>query len=168
MKDNPSHFLDGKGGADKVEGLDTKQFPVETVSWDNAQAFCMKMRENDKEGRNFRLPTEAEWEYSCRTRKQTTFFFGDDPENLGDYAWFWANSGGRTHQVGQKKPNAWGLHDMHGNVWQWCEDEYESRRLFRGGSWFDIATSCRAACRQCRPASDQGPNIGFRVAFSVE
>src|SRR5262245_48256395 len=119
MGQNPSTFAatgHEPDYTDRVRGLDTKPFPVANVSWDMAQAVCKKLRDGDKQKRKFGLPTEAEWEYACRAGTKTAYFFGDDPGKLGDYAWFGDNSEGRTHRVGEKQPNAWGLHDMHGNV----------------------------------------------------
>ncbi len=114
-----------------------KRCPVRWVEWSSARDFCKRMRDNDKQGRQFRLPTEAEWEYACRAGSKTAYSFGDDPGKLGDYAWFADNSDGRPHPVGEKKPNAWGLYDMHGNVWQWCEDYwgpyFYCNRLVFGG-----------------------------------
>ncbi len=130
MGKNPSRFsesnvaVDSKYAKDSVKGLDTKQFPVEFVSWEEAQAYCKKMQDNDIQKRKFRLPSEAEWEYACRAGTTTAFFFGNDEKDCADYAWLGENSKGRTHQVWTKKPNPWGLYDMHGNVWQWCEDYY--------------------------------------------
>jgi len=96
--------------------------PVENVSCKDATEFCKKLSEKTRQA--VRLPTEAEWEYACRAGSKTKFCFGDADEALGDYAWYHANSGGTTHPVGQKKPNAWGLYDMHGNLWEWCSDWY--------------------------------------------
>src|ERR1019366_6733194 len=98
------------------------QNPVETVSWDDAMEFCKKL--SQKTGKTVRLPTEAQWEYACRAGTKTRFSFGDKDEDLGDYAWYEKNSDGKSHPVGQKKPNGLGLYDMHGNVWQWCADWY--------------------------------------------
>ena len=96
--------------------------PVDTVSWSDAMEFCKKL--SVKTGKTATLPTEAQWEYACRAGSETRFGFGDDEADLGDYAWYDKNSDLTTHPVGQKKPNEWGLYDMHGNVWQWCQDWY--------------------------------------------
>ena len=151
--------------------------PVEGISWDDAVAFCRRLSE--KEGREYRLPTEAEWEYACRAGSATAYCFGDDPARLGEYAWYRKNSGEQTHEVGLKKPNAWGLHDMHGNVWEWCQDRYAVHgsspqkdpsgpedgvlRVVRGGSWFDYPLPLRSACRGRNLASNKADDHGFRV-----
>ena len=98
------------------------QNPVETITWFNARDFCKRL--SKLTGKNYRLPTEAEWEYACRAGTETRFSFGDDENQLGDYAWFIDNSDNVTHPVGQKLPNLWGIYDMHGNVWEWCADQY--------------------------------------------
>jgi formylglycine-generating enzyme required for sulfatase activity len=155
--------------------------PVEQVSWDEAVAFCQKASE--KTGRKLRLPTEAEWEYACRAGSKARFSFGDDDRQLGDYAWFQANSSNSSHPVGQKKPNAWGLHDMHGNVGEWCLDWHGSyvdapqkdpagprfgqSRAVRGASWVNDPALCRTAYRDVGPPGDRG-HIGFRVVVDPE
>ena len=147
----------------KYKGADN---PVENVSWDDAVEFCRKLSELPAEkaaGNVYRLPTEAEWEYACRAGTTTKYSFGDDESKLGDYGWFSENSGTKPHPVGGKKPNAWGLYDMYGNVWEWCQDLYGdypsgtvtdrtgaaqgSYRVGRGGGWLDPAEVCRSAFR---------------------
>lgn len=110
MGNNPSYF---KG----------ENNPVECVSWNDAQEFIKKLNDEDTEY-TYRLPTEAEWEYCARGGTTTAYHFSDSPKDLGDYAWFYDNSGGTTHPVGEKKPNQYGLYDMLGNVWEWCQDVY--------------------------------------------
>jgi formylglycine-generating enzyme required for sulfatase activity len=174
MGSNPSNFKDDSG-----------LLPVETVSWQDAQEFCAKLSDLTDEkqaGRQYRLPTEAEWEYACRAGTQTKFSFGEDDKDRGEYAWFSGNSGGATHPIGQKKPNEWGLFDMHGNVWEWCADDLRgytsaptadlvgsavaSARSLRGGSWFIDGRLCGSAFRgRCRPG-DRYLFLGFRVARS--
>ena len=140
--------------------------PVENVCWDDAIAFCKKLTELENEqfgSARYRLPTEAEWEYACRAGSKTRYSFGDDPASLGEFAWYGRNSDGRTHPVGQKRPNAFELHDMHGNVWEWCQDGYNESyygqspgadppgpsqaafRVFRGGSWYGSPLIARSA-----------------------
>jgi formylglycine-generating enzyme required for sulfatase activity len=162
-------------------------------------------------GKTYRLPTEAEWEYACRAGTTTRFYFGDDASKLGDYGWYGNNSGkqvidaariwqevgmdwdkyqkrliansNQTHPVGQKKPNAWGLYDMSGNVWEWCEDSWhdnyigaptdgsawlkngnDNRSPFRGGSWGSLPNYCRSAIRIDDYRRDnRNFNVGFRV-----
>jgi formylglycine-generating enzyme required for sulfatase activity len=141
MGNNPSHF--------KNNPLN----PVENVSWDDAQAFCQKLSEIT--GKNYRLPAEAEWEYACRA--------GTTSDYYGDYAWYKGNSQQTTHPVGQKKPNAWGLYDMRGNVWEWCQQV-----VIRGGSWGTDPLNFRSALRidYIRRGSRRDHrygNFGFRV-----
>jgi formylglycine-generating enzyme required for sulfatase activity len=153
---------------------------VENVSWNDAQEFIKRL--NGKEGKTYRLPTEAEWEYACCAGSTSRYCFGDDIGKLSEYAWYDKNSGGRTHPVGTKKPNDWGLYDMHGNVWEWCEDWYSdyssgkvtnpvgpesgSGRVYRGGGWDDYARGCRSASRDGDVPADRNDGIGFRLSFS--
>ncbi len=166
MGNNPSKF---KGA----------NLPVERVSWEDAVEFCREL--SLKEGQTYRLPTEAEWEYTCRAGSMTAYCFGDDASWLGQYAWYGPNSGWKTNPVGKKRPNAWGLYDMHGNVWEWCQDwhgDYPSEdvtdptgpkegsaRVIRGGSWFNLEWYCRSAYRSWRRPSNRNHYLGFRVAL---
>jgi formylglycine-generating enzyme required for sulfatase activity len=164
MGNNPSYF----------KGPD---LPVESVSWDEVQDFIAKL--NQMLGtNNLRLPTEAEWEYACRAG--TT---GARYRELDKIAWYDDNSGGKTHPVGKKAPNAWGLYDMLGNVWEWCQDWYGaypfgsvtdptgfltgSIRVNRGGSWYYNARYVRAAIRGCDVPRARYGALGFRLARSV-
>jgi formylglycine-generating enzyme required for sulfatase activity/serine/threonine protein kinase len=164
----------------KFKGL---QNPVQTVSWNDAVEFCRKLSElpaEKKAGYVYRLPTEAEWEYACRAGTTTTYSFGDSDSELGEYAWYRDNSGNTTHPVGKKKPNAWGLYDMHGNVFEWCQDWYGNYpsgsvtdptgaasgrgRVLRGGS-FDFQTSLvRSAYRDYVLPGFRLYTVGFRPA----
>ena len=174
MNDNPSEFKDC--GA---------KCPVERVSWDYTQKFIKKL--NDIENTDkYRLPSEAEWEYACRAGTTTEFSFGDDAGQLGEYAWFSKNSDDKTHPVGGRKPNPWGLYDMHGNVWEWVADDWHigyngapadgsawidkqrgTGRVIRGGGWYDDARSCGSATRLGTTPDDRITDIGFRIARSV-
>ena len=137
------------------------QNPVESVYWEDAQAFCQKL--SQIAGKTYRLPAEAEWEYACRAGTTTGYCFGDDYCQLGEYAWYIDNSQGTTHPVGQKKPNTWGLYDMHGNVWEWCQ-----KAVMRGGSWGSDPDICRSAFRYYDIRRIyRSSNDGFRVACSI-
>jgi len=168
MGNNPSHF----------KGRDN---PVDQVSWNDCQEFLTRLcgMEEVPEG-TYRLPTEAEWEYACRAGSKTKFHFGDDASRLGEYAWSRENSNKQTHPVGEKTPNAWGLYDMHGNVWEWCQSLYKrypyraddgredlsagGGRVLRGGSWFNAARYCRSANRDHDlPTYRYDYYFGFRV-----
>ena len=150
-------------------------WPATHVSWDDVTEFCQKLTDGERNaGRlperwTYRLPTEAEWEYACRAGSQTRFSFGDREEDLLNYAWIAANTvdEGKNHPqtVGQKRPNAWGLCDMHGNVWEWCLDSYDSMKSFRGGCWSNIAWWCRSADRNALPQKSSNDMLGFRIAL---
>jgi formylglycine-generating enzyme required for sulfatase activity len=151
--------------------------PVVSVSWSDALAFCEWL--SSKEGKKYRLPTEAEWEYACRAGSRTAYAFGDDPNQLGEYAWFEDNSQERTHRVGTKKPNAWGLYDMAGNVYEWCGDGYAAypaadavdpknnptlkTHVLRGGAWDKDSEECRAGDRT--ESQKRNENVGFRIVL---
>jgi formylglycine-generating enzyme required for sulfatase activity len=172
MGNNPSGFQDC--------GDDC---PVEEVSWDDAQEFLGNLNRMEQTN-TYRLPTEAEWEYACRAGSTTRFCCGDEEAELQDYAWYDENSEKKTHPVGQKQPNAWGLYDMHGNVWEWCQDWYRKysvgpvtnprgpdtgeRRVLRGGSWNGIARNLRSAGRNDGNPGYRNSFIGFRVARTVK
>ncbi len=171
MGENPSYFKGAKN-------------PVETVSWDDAVEFCKKL--SKKTGKTVTLPSEAQWEYACRAGSKTRFSYGDNDDNMGDYAWYSKNSDNTTHPVGQKKPNQWGLYDMHGNVWQWCSDWYADdysnanekdptgpasgeSRVQRGSSWHYTPWGCRSAFRsRIIPGGRDDLDIGgFRVVVAA-
>ncbi len=170
MGNNPSFFNGPKN-------------PVETVSWKDCQEFLGKL--NGKFGAGlgkFQLPTEAQWEYACRAGSTTKYCFGDDDSQLGQYAWYQANSESKPHPVGEKKPNAWGLYDMHGNVWEWCQDCFDEytksatddpvgppggfRRVYRGGCWHYPARYCRSAFRPHLGRMLRCSYLGFRVSLA--
>jgi formylglycine-generating enzyme required for sulfatase activity len=131
--------------------------PVENVTWDNAVEFCRKLSE--KTGKAVRLPTEAEWEYACRAGSKTRYSFGDSDSALGNYVWYGANSGGKLHPVGQKKPNAYGLYDMHGNVFEWCADWYDS---YPSGASTDPYEAGRGSMRIPTGAGAPAATAAFR------
>jgi formylglycine-generating enzyme required for sulfatase activity len=157
--------------------------PVDTVSWIDAHEFCLRL--SKMENRPYRLPTEAEWEYACRAGTTTDYYWGNKPDDR--YAWTEHNSSYIVHDVGTRLPNAWGLHDMSGNVWEWCADMYvdysrrrtsqngpkrlsnEPFRVLRGGSWYDVLgglTMCRSTSRTGGPqVSRLGHHVGFRIVL---
>jgi formylglycine-generating enzyme required for sulfatase activity len=168
MNSNPSDFKGPKN-------------PVENVSWDDCQVFLSKLSEKSAAGGGkFQLPSEAQWEYACRAGSTTPYCFGDEESGLGEYAWYGENSGSKTHRVGEKKPNAFGLYDLHGNVWEWCQDccDYaqsvtddptgppgHSLRVYRGGHWGDPAKICRSAKRILSEPAIRGNYLGLRVCL---
>ena len=176
MGGNPSKF--------KNAGRDA---PVEQVSWDDAMQFCRKLTERERqaghlpEGHEYTLPTEAQWEYACRAGTTGPFAGNGDLDSMG---WYNQNSGNTTHPVAQKQPNAWGLYDMHGNVWEWCRDWYGhypggsvtdptgpssgSDRVLRGGSWYSGAAYCRSADRYWFSPGDRYIILGFRLALAPQ
>jgi formylglycine-generating enzyme required for sulfatase activity len=169
----------------KMAGKDTSRYPVEWVTWNECVEFCRKLSAIPAEraaGRVYRLPTEAKWEYACRAGTTTQWYCGGDESRTADAAWSWWNAGGMTHPVGEKKPNAWGLYDMHGNAYQWCGDWFSpdyykqsplsdpmgppagSDRVMRGGDWSWYASSCRSAFRCHVAPTLRGYVTGFRVS----
>jgi formylglycine-generating enzyme required for sulfatase activity len=178
MGNNPSRFSG------------QKNLPVEQVTWDECQQFAKKMREKDK--KPYRLPTEAEWEFACRAGTTTPFYFGENISTElvnynGDHTYADGKKGvdrKKTTPVGSFPANAWGLYDMHGNVWNWCEDwhgEYAKKdvadpkgpdtgnmRVLRGGSWYYEPGYCRSAHRHSGDPDVRYGNVGFRLAFSME
>jgi formylglycine-generating enzyme required for sulfatase activity len=198
MGSNPSYFNGDRSGDSPPfnhdYGTDLAR-PVERVSWEDATNYCgLLTRQERAAGRIpnnsvYRLPTESEWEYTCRAWTSTRFFYGDDPGylDLTNYAWFGDfSSGGGTHPVGQKLPNPWGLYDMHGNVWKWCLDWYGpylggiaidpqgpatgQNHVVRGGGWGGSGDNCRSARRgnDCFAPNGavQGCTIGFQVVLA--
>jgi formylglycine-generating enzyme required for sulfatase activity len=167
------------------------QKPVKSVTQNEAEVFCKQL--SKLTGKNYRLPTETEWEYACRAGTETLFSFGDDENQLGDYAWFDGNSNNTTHPVGEKRPNPWGIYDMHGNVWEWCADQHHesyadkpdnirengslawrdnnitnaSSIIRRGGSWCRDPLVCSSAYRGRSVAEICNHDIGFRVVCDL-
>ena len=157
--------------------------PVVCVNWHDAREYAAWL--SKKSGKRYRLLTEAEREYAARARTTTRYSFGDDEAWLSEYAWYQANAGGATHPVGEKKPNAFGLFDMHGNVWSWCEDIWHSSyrgapsdgsawqtgdtpfRALRGGSWYRNANGLRSAFRITLSPDGRFSDVGFRVARGI-
>jgi formylglycine-generating enzyme required for sulfatase activity len=173
----------------------TDEHPVVNVSWNDAIACCNKLSELEglkpcrrpggaveSGGDGYRLPTEAEWKYACRAGSTTRYSFGDDAGNLGEFAWYGDNSGVKTHPVGQKRPNVWGLYDMHGNVWEWCEDGWDANyyqnspganpaglsqtafRVYRGGAWDCLPRFAQSATRFGPKPEIRYFHLGFRLA----
>ncbi|MGA2621848.1 MAG: SUMF1/EgtB/PvdO family nonheme iron enzyme, partial [Thermoguttaceae bacterium] len=192
---NPSYFSATGKGKDQVAGQDTKRFPVENVSWDDCVEFCRKLSDMPAEkaaGHWYRLPSEAQWEYACRAGSTGRYSFSSgrsgvpreyEEKELVDYGWFDANSNGMPHAVGLKRASAWGLYDMHGNVWEWCQDWYDKgyytnspvddpggplgawSRVGRGGSWSNPAGYCRSAARHDYEHGNLIYYLGFRASL---
>jgi len=153
--------------------------PLRRVRWTEAVAYANW--KSEREGKKYRLPTEAEWEYACRAGSESKFCFGDDESMLGAYAWYAPNAEGYTHNVGTKKPNAWGLYDMHGNIWEWCLDRYaedysstpadgsaygvanDKGRVLRGGSFNADVQKCSCSSRINLGSAGKNYFIGFRL-----
>ena len=164
--------------------------PAEQMTWYDATNYCGKLTQQERSagrlpaGFEYRLPTEAEWEYACRAGSTTRFGYGDDLNyaNLGGYAWYVGNSDNTPHPVGQKQPNAWGLYDMHGNVFEWCLDYYGpypggsvtdpkgpasgSDHVIRGGCWYFDAKDCRSAYRFSLWPDGGDNGLGFRSVLA--
>ena len=154
------------------------------VTWYDAVNYAVWL--SRLTGKRYRLPTEAEWEYAARAGTTTAFSFKGDTSKLGEYGWYDDNSEDKTQPVGQRKPNAWGLYDMHGNVWEWVADDWHENydkaptdgrvwidkprgadRVFRGGGWFSGAHYCRSASRDYDRPDDRYNVVGFRLSRSV-
>ena len=158
-------------------------YPVAYVSWNNAVDFCNWL--SRREGKTYRLPTEAEWEYCCRAGKAgARYGFGNDDDSLEFHAWFSKNAGDHSHRVARLKANAWGLYDMHGNVWEWCQDSFDpdyyrasptenppggvsGTRVMRGGSWYWAPELCRCAFRHHVAPDLHYSDVGFRVLLVI-
>ena len=167
---------------EKLEHLGV-DVPLRRVRWTEAVAYAKW--KSEREGKTYRLPTEAEWEYACRAGSVTQFCFGNDERLLSEHAWYKSNAEGMTHDVGTKKPNAWGLYDMHGNVWEWCLDRYaddytstpcdgsaysvasDKGRVLRGGSYNADVEKCTCSSRINLGAGGKNYFIGFRLVLEL-
>ncbi|MBW7475322.1 formylglycine-generating enzyme family protein [Paenibacillus oenotherae] len=166
------------------DASDSGREPIVNISWEDAISFCNLLSRDaglkecysisedgehticDWDADGYRLPTEAEWQFACKAGT-AGYRYGE----LDAIAWYKENSGGSVHEVGQKEPNAWGLYDMLGNVWEWCwdlydEEVYGSYRIFRGGSWAEVARGCGATCRRRSHPTFRIEDLGFRLARS--
>jgi formylglycine-generating enzyme required for sulfatase activity len=205
MGKNPSSY--SPTGKDKaaVAGLDTTRHPVEAVNWNDAAEFCAKLSQHEKlkpfyfragatitplDGTGYRLPSEAEWEFACRAGTVSKFWSGEKDQDLAQAGWFQGNSGGRTHAVGELKANPLGLHDIHGNAWEWVQDTWNATwydqfrespainpaspfdsaaaHVVRGGSRSQSASNTRSSLRHARSPSALGAEFGFRVSLPVD
>ncbi|OGQ15378.1 MAG: hypothetical protein A3B70_03210 [Deltaproteobacteria bacterium RIFCSPHIGHO2_02_FULL_40_11] len=182
MGENPSHFSDGSESIEiEIRGRQIRMqpnHPVERVRWGDTQKFIKKLNELSKlddafiykvisdhlKGRKYRLPKEAEWERAVRAGTDTEYSFGEGQALLGKYAWFDENSNHVTHAVGLKRPNPWGLYDMHGNVWEWCfENTVAAGHILRGGSWHHFGSGLRSAYCEYGEARYHSSDVGFRI-----
>jgi formylglycine-generating enzyme required for sulfatase activity len=174
------------------EERDKLQVPATNINWHDAEAFCRALTEREivanrlPKGSRYALPTEAQWEYACRAGSTTSFHFSDDESLLSSHGWWEGNSKGHPlpREVAQKKPNDWGLHDMHGNTWEWVSDWYSDTldggddplgpnngtlKVLRGGCFLDKAAVLRSAWRQdASPTEERNNRIGFRVLLEAE
>jgi formylglycine-generating enzyme required for sulfatase activity/serine/threonine protein kinase len=202
---NPSYLAPKGQGAEFVPGQDRSNAPVERLTWGDAVEFCNRLSEREKltssytgtgdsativAGKGYRLPTESEWEAACRAGTSTLYWFGSDEASFPDVGWFVANAGNQSHPVGQRKPNPFGLHDTHGNVWEWCQDLYDPQayvpyaakaavdpsgpttasplhRVFRGGGFTFDAGKQTSAIRAANAPGAIDHTIGFRVLLPV-
>ena len=205
MGKNLSHFALTGAGKDVVAALDTSSHPVEMASWIDAAEFSAKLSQQEnvtpfylrdgeqvtlQKGTGYRLPTEAEWEFACRAGTTTKYWMGDNDADLIRAGWFIANSGNRTHAVGELQSNPFGLYDVYGNVFEWVQDWWapqyyaqfhkepsfdpsgttsaSSMRVLRGGAWFFLPAICRSSMRMAQTPSYHAQRVGFRVALTVE
>ena len=169
----------------EVMGTDPSYFkgdnlPVENITWKDAGEFCRRLSEKEK--KRYRLPTVVEWEYACRAGTTTAYSTGNGEDALLKAGWFIKNSGNQSHLVGQKKPNAWGLYDMHGNISEWCANrtdtyttdsklvnrEIKAERDHRGGSWGLTASDCRSASRHRNNGNFRYFDLGLRVVCEIQ
>lgn len=150
------------------QGWGRGRLPVMNINWIDAKQYVQWLAQ--KTGKSYRLPSGAEWEYAARAGTTSAYSFGDNGSQLVQHAWYSANSGRRTHPVGEKTPNAFGLYDMHGNVWEWAEDCRNSdcsRHVVRGGSWYGSPFDARSSSRSGVDTGDRHYDIGFRVARAI-
>ncbi len=168
---NPSNFL-------------SPTRPVDEVSWHDVQLFIKRLNAREDHS-SYRLPTEAEWEYAARAGSEAVYCYGDDPEGLAGFSWYETNSAKKTHPVGMLQPNDWGFHDMYGNVTEWVQDRYNKeyyasspkhdptgpatgkKRVVRGGSWINQASSCRSAARGYYSPDYTDSDFGFRIVKTI-
>ncbi len=155
--------------------------PVESISWFKVQEFIEKLNKKSNKGGTYRLPTEVEWEYTCRAGSKEAYCFGNDLKFLSKYAWFEENSGLTAHPIKEKKPNSWGIYDMHGNVWEWCQDWWSDtypsnflnptgplkgeKKILRGGSYENVADNCCSKFRSSNVPSSNYRISGFRLVW---